>query len=124
MDIAIEGVRVFKLLEFSSVLSPKLYGAGVISYEDNLVERPSLFLQELTKEYLWIAQQRSVSEDAFDNVDIYSIARLLDLSSPEKYELIKSTSVKEKDEILRSKIKLFIYLIKAEHDLKSKFVLN
>lgn len=124
MDIAIEGVRVFKLVEFSSVLSPKLYGAGVISYEDNLIERPSVFLQELTKEYLWIAQQRSVSEDAFDHVDIYSIARLLDLSSPEKYELIKSPSVKEKDEILRAKIKLFIYLIKAEHELKSKFVLN
>lgn len=124
IDIAIEGVRVFKLVEFSSVLSPKLYGAGVISYEDSLVEKPSLHLQELTKEYLWIAQQRSVSEDAFDNADIYSIARLLDLSSPEKYELIKSASIREKDEILRSKIKLFIYLIKAEHDLKSKFVLN
>ncbi len=123
MDIAIEGIRVFKLVEFSSVLSPKLYGAGVISYEDNLVEKPSSLLQELTKEYLWIAQQRSVSEDAFDNADIYSIARLLDLSSPEKYELIKS-SVKEKDEILRAKIKLFIYLIKAENNLKSKFVLN
>jgi Lon protease-like protein len=123
MDIAIEGIRVFKLVEFSSVLSPKLYGAGVISYEDNLVERPSILLQDLTKEYLWIAQQRSVSEDAFDHADIYSIARLLDLSSPEKYELIRS-SVKEKDEILRAKIKLFIYLIKAENNLKSKFVLN
>ncbi len=124
MDIAIEGIRVFRLLEFSSVLSPKLYGAGVISYEVDLEEKPTTLLQELTKEYLWVAQQRSVSEDAFDHADIYSIARLLDLSSPEKYELIKSSSVKEKDEILRSKIKLFIYLIKAEYDLKSKFVLN
>jgi Lon protease-like protein len=124
MDIAIEGVRIFKLVEFSSVLSPKLYGAGIISYEDNLIEKPSVLLQDLTKEYLWIAQQRSVSEDAFDHVDIYSIARLLDLSSPEKYELIKAANVKEKDEILRAKIKLFIYLIKAENDLKSKFVLN
>jgi len=124
MDIAIEGVRVFRLLEFSSVLSPKLYGAGVISYEVDKEEKPTTLLQDLTKEYLWIAQQRSVSEDAFDHVDIYSIARLLDLSSPEKYELIKSSSVKEKDEILRAKIKLFIYLIKAEFELKSKFVLN
>lgn len=124
LDIAIEGIRVFKLIEFSSILSPKLYGAGIISYEDDLVEKPSMLLQELTREYLWIAQQRSVSEDAFDHADIYSIARLLDLSSPEKYDLIKTTSVKEKDEILRAKIKLFIYLIKAENDLKSKFVLN
>lgn len=124
MDIAIEGIRVFKLVEFSSVLSPKLYGAGIINYEDDLVERPTVLLQGLTKEYLWIAQQRSVSEDAFDHVDMYSIARLLDLSSPEKYELIKTATVKEKDEILRAKIKLFIYLIKTENELKSKFVLN
>jgi Lon protease-like protein len=33
MDIAIEGVRVFKMIVFSKVLHPKLYGAGVIQFE-------------------------------------------------------------------------------------------
>ena len=111
MDIAIEGVRVFKMIEFSKVLPPKLYGAGIIEYEEEIFERPSHTLQELTKEYMWISQQ---------NI----IPRLLDLSSLEKYELLKLNSSFKKEEYLKPKIKLFIYLIKTESDLKSKFVLN
>lgn len=124
MDIVIEGVRVFKLLKFSEVLSPKLYGAGLICYEKDMDIKPSYGLQELIKEYMWVSQQYSVPVDAFDHANLYSIARLLDISSVEKYDILKTESVKEKDSLLRSKIKLLTYLIKAEHLLKSKFVLN
>lgn len=124
MDIAIEGVLVFKLLEYSKVLPPKLYGAGIIQYEEEIFEKPSHVLQELTKEYMWIAQQNIIPIDAFDHSNVYGVARLLDLSSLEKYELLKANSAFKKEEILKPKIKLFIYLIKTESDLKSKFVLN
>ena len=46
MDILIEGMRAFKIIEFSDVLTPKLYGAGVIEFEEEITERPSVFLQE------------------------------------------------------------------------------
>lgn len=124
MDIVIEGVKVFRMVEFSHVLSPKLYGAGIIQYEAHELMRPSLTLQELTREYLWVSQQNSVSMDAFDHVDLYSIARLLDLSSPEKYELIKAATSHEKEKLLIAKIKLFTHLIKMENDLNSRFMLN
>lgn len=124
LDIAIEAVRVFKLIEFSEVLTPKLYGAGIINYEDDFLTRPSILLQELTKEYLWHSQQRTVPIDAFDSANIYAIARLIELSSPEKYELIKAEGLKEKEELLKPKLKLFIYLIKTESELKEKFLLN
>lgn len=124
LDIAIEGVRVFRLLEFSKVLTPKLYGAGMIEYEDEIFEKPSHFLQELTKEYMWIAQQNTIPIDAFDNSNVYGVARLLDLSPIEKYELLSADSVLKKEAYLKPKIKLFIHLIKTESDLKSKFVLN
>lgn len=124
MDIAIEGLRVFKMVEFSSVLTPKLYGAGMISYEDDILEKPSVFLQELTKEYMWVSQQRTIPLDAFDTANIYTVARLIELSSLEKYELIKAKKTYEKEKVLTPKIKLFIHLIKAENELKNKFVLN
>jgi len=124
MDIAIEGVRVFKMIEFSKVLPPKLYGAGVIQYEEEIFEKPSHVLQELTKEYMWISQQNTIPIDAFDHSNVYGIARLLDLSSLEKYELLKANSARKKEDYLKPKIKLFIHLIKTEADLKSKFVLN
>ena len=124
MDIAIEGVRVFKMIEFSKVLPPKLYGAGVIQYEEEIFEKPSHALQELTKEYMWISQQNTIPIDAFDHSNVYGIARLLDLSSLEKYELLKVNSAIKKEDYLKPKIKLFIHLIKTEAELKSKFVLN
>lgn len=124
MDIAIEGVRVFKLVEFSQVLAPKLYGAGIIQNEEEIIEKPSYLIQELTKEYMWISQQNTVAIDAFDNSNIYGVARLIDLSTLEKYELLKAKTVTEKEDFLKPKIKLFIHLIKIENELKSKFVLN
>ncbi|MBK6984218.1 MAG: LON peptidase substrate-binding domain-containing protein [Bacteroidetes bacterium] len=124
LDIAIEAIRVFKIIEFSKVLTPKLYGAGVIQFEEEITEKPSHLLQELTKEYMWMSQENIIPIDAFDNTNVYGIARLLDLSAPEKYELIKAKSAINKEEYLKPKIKLFIHLIKTENELKSKFVLN
>jgi hypothetical protein len=124
MDIVIEAVNVFKIIEFSKILTPKLYGAGIIQYEEEITEKPSHLLQELTKEYMWVSQENTIPIDAFDNSNIYGIARLLDLSALEKYELIKTKSVMDKEDYLKPKIKLFIHLIKTENDLKSKFVLN
>ena len=123
-DILVEGVRIFNLIEYSSVLKPKLYGAGVISYLDDIVETPTLKLQELIKDYLWIAQQNTVPVDAYDNATLYNIARLLDLSHTEKYELIKLKSVAEKENYLMQKIRLFTFILNAENKLQAKFILN
>ena len=117
-------VGLFKIIEFSKVLTPKLYGAGIIQYEENITEKPSHALQDLVKEYMWVSQENIIPIDAFDNSNVYGIARLLDLSAPEKYEVIKAKTASAKEEYLKPKIKLFIHLIKTENDLKSKFVLN
>lgn len=124
MDIMIEGIRPFRILEYSSVLSPKLYGAGMISYEDSTMNPPSIKLQDLIKDYVWITQQKSIPIDAFDNANIYTVGRLLDLTSTEKYDLIKAASLPEKEDLLKQKTKLFIHLIKTENELQSKFILN
>lgn len=124
LDIVIEGVRVFEIIEFTSVLSPKLYGAATIEHEPYSDTKPSQILQDLIREYLWVAQQNAVPIDAFDNADLYSVARLIDLSSIEKYELIKARTSTEKETFLKSKIRLFSHLIKTESELQAKFILN
>lgn len=123
-DILVEGVRIFKLVEYSAVLSPKLYGAGVVTLLEEIKESPSVKLQELIKEYLWLSQQNTVPIDAYDHATVYHIARLLDLSYAEKYELIKLPTVFEKENYVIQKIKLFSFILNAENELKSKFVLN
>ncbi len=124
MDIVIEGVRVFKLLEYSKVLHPKLYGAGIVEFEEFTHTKPSALLQDLIKDYIWITQQNALAIDAFDEADVYSIARLIDLSSLEKYELIKTTSVYLKEKYLISKIILFTHILKTEEKLKGLFIFN
>lgn len=124
MDIVIEGVNVFKLIEFTTVLSPKLYGAGTIVPEPYIETKPSQLLQDLVREYMWVSQQNAIPMDAFDNADFYSIARLIDLSSVEKYELMKAATAKDKETFLKTKIRLFSYLIKTESELQAKFILN
>lgn len=124
LDIVVEAISVFKMIEFKSVLKPKLYGAGLIENEYSFFETPSITLQELTREYLWQAQQRTVPIEAFDTATIYSIARLIELSSVEKFELIKAKTLKEKEEFLKPKLRLFVHLIKTETELKEKFVMN
>jgi Lon protease-like protein len=123
-DILVEGVRIFELLEYSVVLSPKLYGAGIVKLVDEIKESPSLKLQELIKDYLWLSQQNTIPIDAYDHATVYHIARLLDLSYAEKYELIKLSTVIEKENYVIQKIKLFSFILKTENELKSKFVLN
>jgi Lon protease-like protein len=123
-DILVEGVRIFKLLEYSTVLSPKLYGAGVVALLEEIKEAPSIKLQEMIKDYLWLTQQTTIPIDAYDHATVYHIARLLDLSYAEKYELIKLPTVIEKENYVIQKVKLFSFILNAENNLKSKFVLN
>ena len=123
-DILVEGVRIFKLLEYSTVLSPKLYGAGVVALLEEIKEAPSIKLQEMIKDYLWLTQQTTIPIDAYDHSTVYHIARLLDLSYAEKYELIKLPTVIEKENYVIQKVKLFSFILNAENNLKSKFVLN
>lgn len=124
MDVMIEGVRPFRVIEFSSVLFPKLYGAAMIKGEDISQYIPSYKLQDMVKEYVWISQQKVVPEDAFDHANIYTVARLLDITNQEKFKIISSETLFEKEEFIKQKIKLFIHLIKTESELQTKFVLN
>lgn len=124
MDILIEGVKVFQLIEFSEVLTPKLYGAGLIQYEDEIIDKPSHEIQDLIKEYMWLYQQNTMAIDAFDHSTVFDVARLIDISEAEKYDLLKAKTSVKKEEILKPKIKLFIHLIGIESELKTKFILN
>lgn len=124
LDVLIEGLRIFTLVEYFDVLKPKLYGAGLVLFSEVIRETPSLKLQDLIKDYIWTTQNNSLPIDAFDNSTLYSVARLLDLSNKEKLELVSFTSNFEKENYLMQKIRLFTFILNAEANLKEKFVLN
>src|ERR1700752_5278105 len=45
MDIMVQGERVFTILDYSSTLKPKLYGAAIIQYEEEDMPNATRHLQ-------------------------------------------------------------------------------
>jgi len=125
MDILVQGERVFTILDYSSVLKPKLYGAAIIQYEEEEdMPKATPYLQELAIEYLSMSQNKMADYETFDAVTIYDIANLLQLSAKEKYQLISARSFDEKEKYLCNTFRQSIAIFEKEVELKDRFIFN
>lgn len=124
MDILVEGVNVFSILDYSSVLKPKLYGAAIIQYEEGEDLTVTTYLQELAMEYLSLTQNKILDYDSFKTASIYSIANLLQLSAKEKYQLISCSLHSEKEKYLVNTFRQSICIFEKESELKDRFIFN
>jgi Lon protease-like protein len=121
MDILVEGTGLFELLEFSEVLRPKLYGAGLVEYM-NLTQKILLNnLQDATVNYFGTVQNKLVDYETISNLSIYSVASALQLTHPEKYRLI---SANNQQLHLLNQLNFIIHIINTEHQLKDRFIDN
>ncbi len=121
MDVLIEGTTIFKLIEFSEVLSPKLYGAGIVATEPIEKGIHAIVLQELIIDYFSLTQNKLLQYDAIKSLSVYDIASQLLISAQEKYKLITH---KNKTSFLTQHLKLILQIIKAEAELKDRFLNN
>src|SRR5690349_15312586 len=60
MDILVEGTGLFRLLSFSEVLKPKLYGAGLIEYMNGSQKILMNSLQDATVNYFSTVQNKLI----------------------------------------------------------------
>jgi Lon protease-like protein len=121
MDILIEGSGLFRLLDFSEVLRPKLYGAGVI--EPLAVKQRILLnnLQDATVNYFSTVQNKIIDYDTVSRLSVYSVAAALQLTYPEKYRLI---AARNQQLHLLNLLNFIIHIINTEHRLKDRFIDN
>jgi len=124
MDIMVQGERVFSILDYSSTLKPKLYGAAIIQYEEEEMPKATHYLQELAMEYLSLSQNKMVDYETFDAVSLYDIANLLTLSAKEKYQLISIKTFDEKEKSLCNTFRQAICIFEKEVELKDRFIFN
>lgn len=124
MDILVEGINVFTILDYSSELKPKLYGAAIIQYEEDENITVGTYLQDLAMEYLSLTQNKILDYDSFKTATIYDIANLLQLSAKEKYQLISSSSFSEKEKYLINTFRQTICIFEKETELKDRFIFN
>jgi len=124
LDIEVTGVAPFKIIQYTKVLKPKLYGAASIEeYEDDMTSTRYKMFRSL-KKYIKLAKQKEIPVETFTNVSVYNVAVLLNLTSEEKLELISFPELKQKEDFLIAKLKLFMHMLKAEQQLNGKFWMN
>lgn len=120
-DILIECVRIFKIIEYSELLSPKLYGAVLIEFEKPNLQISNANLQDAIIHYFSTIQNKIIDYDALSKLNVYNVAASLQLSAPEKFDLIASTN---KQAILLNQIKFITHIVNAEHQLNNRFMFN
>lgn len=121
LDILIEGVDVFEMLEYSSVLPPKLYGAGLITSSSNNQKISLNNLQDAIVNYFTSIQNKYIDYETVANLKLFNFAATLQLTQQEKFKLISS---KHPQFLLLNQVKFIIHVINAEHELRDRFINN
>ena len=121
MDILIEGTRLFKLLDYTPILSPKLYGAATIEFLsiDQKIQLNNL--QDVVVNYFGTVQNQFIDYDTVAGLTVYNVASSLQLTHPEKYHLI---SAPNQQLHLLNIIKFINHIIHTEHQIKDRFIEN
>lgn len=120
-DILVECVRIFKIIEYSEQLTPKLYGAVLIEFEKTNLQINNPELQDAIIHYFSDIQNKMMDYDALGKLTVYNIAASLQLSPQEKLVLARS---KNKQAVLLNQIKFITHIVNAEQQLSTRFMLN
>lgn len=121
MDILVESTNLFRLVEFSKILKPKLYGAGLIEYL-NISQKVQLNnLQDATVNYFGTVQNKIIDYETVAQLTVYNVASALQLTHPEKYRLI---SAPNQQLHLMALLKFIIHIINTEQQIKDRFIEN
>lgn len=124
MDIEVKGVRPFKILDYTRVLKPKLYAAANIEeYEEETTSNRYKLFRSL-KKFIKQAKGKEIPVETLTNVPVYKVALLLDLTNDEKIQLLAFETIKEKEDFLIGKIKLYMHALKLEKELRGNFRMN
>ncbi len=124
MDIEIKAVKPFRILKYTSILKPKLYGAAYIEeYEDDTTSNRYKLFRSF-KKLIKAAKGKEIPVETLINVSVYKVAALLDLTNDEKLQLLSFEHLKEKEDFLIAKIKLYMHMLKLEKEIKNNFRLN
>ncbi len=124
MDIEIKAIKPFKILKYTSILKPKLYGAAYIEeYEDDTTSNRYKLFRSF-KKLIKASKNKEIPVETLTNVSVYKVAHLLDLTNDEKLQLISFATIKEKEDFLIAKIKLYMHTVKLEKEIGTNYRLN
>lgn len=123
-DILIEGVEMVRMLKMEDQLDDRLYPGGIARPLSLQVNEPiEAELLESFKEFELDRGNTRRGYDYLPTVDLYAIARSLNLSSEDKYRLIQM-SFRQKQRFLIKQIEYLSLLHEQEDGVFKNFYLN
>jgi hypothetical protein len=121
LEILIEGTNLFHLIEFSEILTPKLYGAGLIEYLPINQKIILNNLQDAIVNYFGSIQNKFIDYETVSNLTVFNVASSLQLTNTEKFQLI---SHRNPQLFLLNQIKFIVHIINTEQQIKDRFIEN
>jgi Lon protease-like protein len=121
MDILVESKSLFRILQYTEVLKPKLYGAALIENVSNNQRILLNNLQDATVNYFSTVQNKIIDYDTVTKLTVYSVASALQLTHPEKYKLVSSANQQMH---LLNLLSFITHIINTEQQLKDRFIDN
>ena len=124
MDIEIEGVRMFHLVDFQDPFVGKLYAGGnVKGIENPTVEEDSQLVNFFLSFYSNFYNKK-LSSEHIENLRIFDMARMLNFNNQQKYELIELKSHRARHSFFMHQMRFLLLVKEQEKKLKNNFLLN
>ena len=124
MVIMVEGVSNFELLRFEDSFNAKLYSGGSIEVLDLCSEFKDKELLKQIIHYSETMDKDFLSDIKPQNLNAIDVAKILNLSSSDKFKFISMKSQQEKENFIRYNLDCLYKLREQENLLNKDYSLN
>ena len=127
MDIKVQGIQVFRILELVRDIPGKLYQGAIVSYPANQLTGSRDLMLKLLEQTRYLHQLLQV-EKKFTRPDdqllTYDIAHHLGMTLEQEYELLHLMQERQRQEYIRRHLKQAIDTLEEMNQLRRKIQLN
>lgn len=124
MDIEVEGVKMFNLMDFQDPFPGKLYSGGnVVTIDNPLVQEDSIVLNAFLSFYKSF-HNKKIDSSQVETLRIFDLARLVNLNNQQKYELLELKSNRSRQSFFLHQMRFLLLIKEQEKKLKNNFLLN
>ena len=124
MDIEIEGVKIFQLMDFQDPFPGKLYAGGNTSTIENIDVTDENRFVSFVRTFYRSVYEKPIASSALDNFKIFDVALLLNLNHEQKFELLHQDSQRAKINFLVHQMRFLLLVKDQEKKLNNNFLLN
>lgn len=124
MDIEIEGLNMFYLVDFQDPFVGKLYAGGNVKWIENLTLEEDAPLINFFLSFYSNFYNKKLKSENIENLRIFDLARMLNFNNQQKCELIELKSNRARRSFFMHQMRFLLLVKEQEKKLKNNFLLN